>query len=361
MNRKRTVPMAIRVARRSPSRIGIAVITMKGMGLPQSAIAYMDRMKQRLRAMSVKKRIVFPEGKDARVIGAARRLAAENLIVPTLIGPPVADCPGVAFVEPGTSPKLSSYTSLYHERRRAKGVTALEAAEIAKRPLYYSALMVAANDADGFVGGAANTTAETVRAALHAIGPAREVKTVSSVFVMAVQDMTVGHQGLLAFADCAVVVDPSPVELAEIAIATSRSVQALLDAEPSVAMLSFSTKGSGKGKRIDDVVEALRIVRERAPQLHVDGELQADAALVEAIGRSKAPGSTVAGKANALIFPDLMSANIGYKLVERLGRAAAIGPFLQGLAKPANDLSRGCSEEDVYSVAIVTALQADLA
>lgn len=164
----------------------------------------------------------------------------------------------------------------------------------------------------------------------------------------------------MAFADCAVVVDPSPVELAEIAIATAQSVRALLDADPAVAMLSFSTKGSGKGQRIDDVVEALRIVKARAPELHVDGELQADAALVEAIGRSKAPGSTVAGKANALIFPDLMSANIGYKLVERLGGAAAIGPFLQGLAKPANDLSRGCSEDDVFSVAIVTALQADL-
>jgi phosphate acetyltransferase len=235
----------------------------------------------------------------------------------------------------------------------------MEAAAIAPRPLYFATLMVAAGDADGFVGGAANTTAETVRAALHSIGSMQGVKTVSSVFLMAVPDGSFGHKGMLAFADCAVVIEPNPVELAEIAIATAASTRALLDAEPAVAMLCYSTKGSGKGKRVDDVVEAIRILRERAPHLHVDGELQADAAIVQAIGQSKAPGSTVAGHANTLIFPDLMSANIGYKLVERLAGAAAIGPFLQGLARPANDLSRGCSEEDIYSVAIITALQAN--
>jgi phosphate acetyltransferase len=322
----------------------------------------MERQKERVRAQRPRKRIVFPEGHDARVIGAAARLAADELVEPTLIGPtPEGGAPaGVRFIDPANSVKTVAYARLYHERRKAKGVTEMEAVEIAKRPLYFSALMVASGDADGFVGGAVNTTAETVRAALHAIGTAPKVKTVSSVFVMAVQDPSFGHNGLLTFADCAVVIDPSPVELAEIAIATAGSTRAMLDAEPVVAMLSYSTKGSGKGERIDKVLEALRIVKERAPELHVDGELQADAAIVEAIGRSKAPGSTAAGRANTLIFPDLMSANIAYKLVERLGGAAAIGPFLQGLAKPANDLSRGCSEEDVYSVAIVTALQADL-
>lgn len=327
--------------------------------MPQTAVAYMERQKERVRAMRPRKRIVFPEGGDARILGAARRLAVDALVEPILIGvAPKDPPPGVQFIDPASSPKLSAYTRIYYERRRSRGVTLVEAGEITARPLYFSALMVASGDADGFVGGAANTTAETVRAALHCLGPAQGVKTVSSVFLMAVPDASAGHQGLLAFADCAVVIEPSAVELAEIAIATARSTRALLNTEPVVALLSYSTKGSGKGKRIDQIVEALRITRERAPGLHIDGELQSDAALVEAVGRSKAPGSTVAGHANTLIFPDLMSANIAYKLVERLGGAAAIGPFLQGLAKPANDLSRGCSEQDVYSVAIVTALQA---
>ncbi|MCC6343314.1 MAG: phosphate acetyltransferase [Bryobacterales bacterium] len=331
------------------------------MSIPDTAAAYMRRMKERVRELRPRRRIVFPEGADPRVISAAARLSSDELADPVLIGPAPPRAPaGVRFMEPGASPKLAAYTRQYYERRRAKGITEMEAAQIARRPLYFSALMVAANDADGFVGGAVNTTAETVRAALHCIGTARDVKTVSSVFIMAVPDPLAGHNGLLAFADCAVVIEPAAVELAEIAITTARNTQALMDVEPVVALLSYSTKGSGKGKRIDTVVEALRIVKARAPHLHVDGELQADAALVEAIGRSKAPGSTVAGRANTLIFPDLMSGNICYKMVERLAGAAAIGPFLQGLARPANDLSRGCSEEDVYNVAIVTALQTEI-
>ena len=218
--------------------------------------------------------------------------------------------------------------------------------------------MVAAGDADGFVGGAANTTAETVRAAFHCIGTLPDVKTVSSVMLVCVNDQSHGHHGVLAFADCGIVIDPNAVQLAEIAIATANSYQALLGVEPVVALLSFSTKGSATHPFVQKVAEALRIVQERAPALHIDGELQADAALVASIGRGKAPGSTVAGQANTLIFPDVASGNIGYKLVERLGGAAAFGPFLQGLAKPANDLSRGCSASDIYSAALVTALQA---
>ncbi|MCS7025643.1 MAG: phosphate acetyltransferase [Bryobacteraceae bacterium] len=331
------------------------------MPAPQTALDFMARLKQRARSFPQKKRIVFPEGQDPRVLSAAARLAQEGLVQPILIGPPVGGLDReVIFLDPAQSPKLKAYARIYHERRKAKGVTEIEAQEIATRPLYFAALMVAANDADGFVGGAANTTAETVRAALHCLGSAPGVQTVSSVFLMAIPNPSIGHQGMLAFADCAVVIEPTATQLAEIAIATAGSTKTLLGVDPVVALLSYSTKGSGTGPLVDTVVEALRIVRERAPNLHIDGEFQADAALVEAVGRSKAPGSTVAGKANTLIFPNLAAGNISYKLVERLAGAAAIGPFLQGLAKPANDLSRGCSEEDIYHVAIITALQSQI-
>jgi phosphate acetyltransferase len=235
----------------------------------------------------------------------------------------------------------------------------MEAAEIARRPLYFGCLMLGTGDADGFVGGAVNSTAETVRAALHSVGPEPRARLVSSVFIMALQDRSYGHNGLMAFADCAVVIEPTPSQLADIAIATAESTRVLLHTEPKVALLSFSTKGSGKHREVDRVVEALRIVQARAPDLSIDGELQADAAIVPAVGKSKSPGSKVAGYANTLIFPNLSSANIGVKLVERLGAASAIGPFLQGLAKPANDLSRGCSAEDIFNVAVVTALQSE--
>ena len=318
------------------------------MPLPESAVAFMASQVERLRHVRPKRRIVFPEGGDPRVQAAAYRLRHEDLLTPILIE-------GEHSID---AQKARRYSQLFFERRRAKGITEIEAAEIARRPLYAAALMVAAGDADGFVGGAANTTAETVRAALNCIGPAPGVRTVSSVFLVAVHNRTFGHNGLLAFADCSIVIDPSPLQLADIAIATAATTLNLFQTEPIVALLSFSTKGSAQHPWIEKITKTLRIVRERAPDLIVDGELQADAALVEAVSLAKAPGSPVAGRANTLIFPDASSGNIGVKLVERLGGAVTLGPFLQGLAKPANDVSRGCSTEDIYGSAVITTLQA---
>src|SRR5580765_93054 len=253
------------------------------------------------RARPLRKRIVFPEGHDPRVIEAAARLAREGIVQPILIGQkPNRALPGVTFVDPAACDRTRDYAALLYERRKASGMSHAEAQDLARQPLYFAARLVAAGDADGSVGGAVNTTADTVRAALHVIGPAPGVRLVSSAFIMALNNAELGHDGLMAFADCAVVVDPSAADLAEIAIATAETTRRIIGAEPAVALLSFSTKSSTRHARIDKVTEALRLVRERAPDLNIDGELQLDAALIPAVAQSKAPGSNVAGRANTL-------------------------------------------------------------
>jgi phosphate acetyltransferase len=314
--------------------------------------------------------VVLPEGYDDRMVQAAGPIAQDGLAKVILLGDPATlsakaeslgvSLEGVTLLDPKNSPKLEEYIDELVEVRKKKGLSREDAKKLLTDDdnLFYGAMMVRKGDAGGAVAGAANTTGDVLRAAFQVIGPAPGMKTVSSVFLMVTKTPEFGEDGVLLFADCAVNPNPDARALAEIAVSTAKSCNSFLGVDARVAMLSFSTKGSAKHEDPDKVIEALGLAKEMAPELQIDGELQADAALIPKVGESKAPGSTVAGKANTLIFPDLDAGNIGYKLVQRLAGAEAVGPIIQGLGKPVNDLSRGCSVEDIINVAAITAVQA---
>jgi len=314
--------------------------------------------------------VVLPESYDERMLFAAEKIAKEGLAKIVILGDPAkitaeaaakgVNLAGVELLSPAASPKLEQYVADLVELRKSKGLTPDEARKLltADDNLYYAGMMVRNGDAGGEVAGATGTTGNVLKAAFQTVGPAAGIKTVSSFFLMVTKTPSFGENGIILFADCAVNPNPDAQALAEIAVATAGNCKAFLDVEARVAMLSFSTKGSASHADCDKVLKALEIAKQIKPDMQIDGELQADAALLPKVGEKKAPGSTVAGKANVLIFPDLDAGNIAYKLVERVAGAEAVGPIIQGLAKPVNDLSRGCSVDDIVNVTAITAVQA---
>jgi phosphate acetyltransferase len=331
-------------------------------------MSFVEEMKAK--AVKMGKKLVLPEGTEPRTIEAARiikneKIASEVILVGTTAEIEKAaaslgvDLKGITISDPAKSEKLSTYGQEYYELRKQKGMSEDEAIEAIKDPLKWGAMMVRTGDADAMVAGAENTTGKVLVAGFTIIKTAPGVTSASSCFVMDFPDKKWGKEGMMIFSDCATIPDPTKEQLAEIAIQASQSCRTFLQTEPITAMLSFSTKGSAKHANVDKVTEALALVQAKAPELMIDGELQLDAAIVGSVGEKKAPGSKVAGKANTLIFPDLQSGNIGYKLAQRFGNAGAYGPFLQGFAKPISDLSRGCSVEDIVNTCAVTMTQVE--
>ena len=323
----------------------------------------------RRKAAALKKRVVLPEGDEKRTLKAAAILKKEWLCVPVLVGAKASieknasangvDLAGIELVDPATDAKTKEYAAQYFELRKHKGISEAEALKAVLEPLVFGVMMLHNDRVDGFLSGADHATADTVRPALHIIKPAPGVRTISSFFIMIFPKPEQGDDGVLIMGDCAINIDPVPVKLASIGISSARMAKVLCGIEPRIAFLSFSTNGSTEHELVTAVKEAVRVAKEKAPDLMIDGEMQADAALVPEIGQKKFPGSKVAGRANVLVFPDLQSGNIGYKLVQRLTGAEALGPIMQGFAKPVNDLSRGASVDDIINMACVTALQSD--
>ncbi|WP_303131638.1 phosphate acetyltransferase [uncultured Olsenella sp.] len=321
---------------------------------------FLQRMKDA--AKTDVKTVVLPEGEDPRTIEAARKIVAEGLAKLVILGDPSQiDVEGAEVIDPRTSERHEAYAQKFAELRAKKGVTIEQAREQMDDATYFGTMMVKMGDADGLVSGACHSTANTLRPALQILKTAPGTKLVSAFFIMCTDKAEYGQDGTLLFADCGLNIDPTAEELSEIAIASANTWRQFMSDEPKVAMLSFSTKGSAKGEVPEKVQEATRLANEKAPELALDGDLQLDAALVKSVAALKAPGSKVAGNANILVFPDLEAGNIGYKLVQRFAGAEAYGPVLQGIAKPVNDLSRGCSADDIVGVVAITAVQAQMA